>query len=56
MPLSRLSSPFLSGTSRVTLHMLQLLLALVPAIIAIVYYFGPSILITMLLANYCSAC
>jgi len=30
--------------------MLQLLLALVPAVIAIVYYFGPSVLITMVLA------
>ncbi len=50
MPLSRLSSPFLSGTNRVTLHMLQLLLALVPAVIAIVYFFGPSILITLSLA------
>ncbi|MDC9724964.1 MAG: electron transport complex subunit RsxD [Gammaproteobacteria bacterium] len=50
MPISRLSSPFLSGTSRVTLHMLQLLLALVPAVIALVYFFGPSVLITMTLA------
>lgn len=50
MPLSRLSSPFLSGTNRVTLHMLQLLLALVPAVIGIVYFFGPSVLITMSLA------
>ncbi|PHS69305.1 MAG: electron transport complex subunit RsxD [Methylophaga sp.] len=50
MPLSRLSSPFLSGTNRVTLQMLQLLLALVPAVIAIVYFFGPSVLITMSLA------
>jgi len=50
MPLSRLSSPFLSGTSRVTLHMLQLLLALVPAIIAMVYFFGYSVLITITLA------
>jgi len=50
MPLSRLSSPFLSGTNRVTLHMLQLMLALVPAVIAIVYFFGPSVLITMTLA------
>ena len=49
-PLSRLSSPFLSGTNRVTLHMLQLLLALVPAVIALVYFFGPSVLITMTLA------
>ncbi|MBL1319933.1 MAG: electron transport complex subunit RsxD [Methylophaga sp.] len=50
MPLSRLSSPFLSGTNRVTLQMLQLLLALVPAVIAIVYFFGPGVLITMALA------
>ncbi|RKZ78979.1 MAG: electron transport complex subunit RsxD, partial [Gammaproteobacteria bacterium] len=50
MPLSRLSSPFLSGTNRVTLHMLQLLIALVPAVIAIVYFFGSSVLITMALA------
>lgn len=50
MPLSRLSSPFLSGTNRVTLHMLQLLLALVPAVIAIAYFFGPSVLITIALA------
>ncbi len=50
MPLSRLSSPFLSGTNRVTLQMLQLLLALVPAVIGIVYFFGPSVLITMTLA------
>ena len=50
MPLSRLSSPFLSGPSRVTLHMIQLLFALVPAVIALVYFFGPSVLITMTLA------
>lgn len=50
MPLSRLSSPFLSGTNRVTLHMLQLLLALVPAVAAMVYFFGPSVLITIALA------
>lgn len=50
MLLSRLSAPFLSGTNRVTLQMVQLLLALVPAIIAIVYFFGPSVLITITLA------
>jgi len=50
MPLSRLSSPFLSGVNRVTLHMLHLLLALVPAVIALVYFFGPSVLITITLA------
>ena len=50
MPLSRLSSPFLSGTNRVTLQMLQLLLALVPAVIALVYFFGPAVLINITLA------
>ena len=51
MPLrSRLSSPFLLGTNRVTLQMLQLLLALVPAIAAMVYFFGPSVLITITFA------
>lgn len=50
MPLSRLSSPFLSGTNRITLQMLQLLLALIPAVIALVYFFGPSVLITTVLA------
>lgn len=50
MPLSRLSSPFLLGTNRVTSHMLQLLVALIPAVIVIVYFFGPSVLITMTLS------
>ncbi|MBE0440143.1 MAG: electron transport complex subunit RsxD [Gammaproteobacteria bacterium] len=51
MPLrSRLSSPFLSGMNRVTLLMAQLLLALIPAIIALVYFFGPGVLINIVLA------
>lgn len=50
MPLFRLSPPFLSGTSRVTLHMIQLLLALVPALIALVYFFGSGVLINITLA------
>lgn len=50
MPLSRLSSPFLSGTNRVTLQMLQVIVALIPAIIALVYFFGPSVLITITFA------
>lgn len=45
-----LTSPFLSGTSRVTKHMIQLLLALIPALIALVYYFGPGVLINIVLA------
>ncbi len=50
MPLSKLSSPFLLGINRVTLHMVHLLIAIIPAIIAIVYFFGPSVLITLGLA------
>jgi len=50
MPLSRLSSPFLSGMNRVTLVMTQLLLALVPAVVALVYFFGPAVLINIVLA------
>ena len=50
MPLSRLSSPFLSGINSVTKQMITLLLALVPAISAIVYFFGPAVLITITLA------
>ncbi|OUR71605.1 electron transport complex subunit RsxD [Methylophaga sp. 41_12_T18] len=46
----RLSPPFLSGTRRVTLHMMQLLLALVPALIALVFFFGPGVLINISLA------
>lgn len=50
MPLFRLFPPFLSGTSRVTLHMTQLLLALVPALIALVFFFGPGVLINITFA------
>ncbi len=50
MPLSRLSSPFLSGINRVTLVMTQLLIALIPAVIALVYFFGPGVLINIVLA------
>ena len=50
MPLSRLSSPFLSGANHVTVQMLTVLLALVPAIIASVYFFGPAVLITIVRA------
>ncbi len=50
MPLSRLSSPFLSGINSVTKQMITLLVALIPAITAIVYFFGPAVLITITLA------
>lgn len=50
MPLSRLSSPFLTGINRVTLVMIQLLFALIPAVVALVYYFGYGVLINITLA------
>jgi electron transport complex protein RnfD len=50
MPIFRPSPPFLAGTNRVTLQMLQVLLALIPAIIAMVYFFGPAVLINIALA------
>lgn len=50
MPLFRVNPPFLSGTSRVTLHMVQLLIALVPALIALVFFFGPGVLVNITLA------
>ncbi len=51
MGLFKLTPPFLSGTNRVTDHMVQLSLALFPAIIALVYYFGPGVLINIILAT-----
>jgi electron transport complex protein RnfD len=50
MGLFKLTPPFLSSTNRVTDHMLQLSLALFPAIIALVYYFGSGVLINIILA------
>ncbi|MDH5357738.1 MAG: electron transport complex subunit RsxD [Gammaproteobacteria bacterium] len=50
MPLHRLSSPFLSGTNRVTLQMLTVIVALIPAVITLVFFFGPGVLFTILLA------
>ncbi len=50
MPVFRLSPPFLAGTNRVTLQMLQVLLALIPAVIAMVYFFGPAVLINIVIA------
>ncbi len=50
MPLFRLSPPFLTGVNRVASHMIQLLLALIPAVIALTYYFGYGVLVNILLA------
>ena len=50
MPIFRLSPPFLAGTNRVTLQMLQVLLALIPAVAAMVFFFGPAVLINIVIA------
>src|SRR5690554_4706428 len=50
MPVFRLNPPFLAGTNRVTLQMLQVLIALIPAVIAMTWYFGPAVLINVVLA------
>ncbi len=50
MPLSQLSSPFLSGNNTVTVQMLTVLVGLIPAVIGLVYFFGPGVLITISLA------
>ncbi len=50
MPIFRISPPFLAGTNRVTLQMLQVLLAMIPAVVAMVYFFGPAVLINITLA------
>lgn len=50
MPIFRLSPPFLAGSNRVTLQMMQVLLALIPAVIAMVYFFGPAVLINIVIA------
>lgn len=50
MPLFRISPPFLAGANRVTLQMLQVMLAMVPAVIAMVMFFGPAVLINISLA------
>lgn len=50
MPIFRLSPPFLAGSNRVTLQVMQVLLALIPAVIAMVYFFGPAVLINIVIA------
>lgn len=50
MPIFRLSPPFLAGANRVTSHMLQVLLALIPAIVVMVYFFGTAVLINITIA------
>ena len=47
MPIFRLSPPFLSGTNRVTLQMLHVLIGLIPAVAAMVFFFGPAVLINI---------
>lgn len=50
MSLSNLTPPFLSGNKRVSGHMLVLLYALVPAVIAQVYFFGYGVVVTLFIA------
>jgi len=50
MGIFRISPPFLAGANRVTLQMLQVLLAMIPAVFAMVYFFGPAVLINITLA------
>ncbi len=50
MAIFRMSPPFLAGTNRVTLQMLQVILAMIPAVAAMVYFFGPAVLINITLA------
>lgn len=50
MAIFRMSPPFLAGTNRVTIQMLQVIFAMIPAIAAMVYFFGPAVLINISLA------
>jgi electron transport complex protein RnfD len=45
------SSPYISQQTSVSIIMLKVMLALVPAIIAYVWYFGPAILVSLTLAS-----
>lgn len=46
-----LSSPYIAEKTSVSVIMLKVLAALIPAIIAYVWYFGPAILVTLTLAS-----
>lgn len=50
MSIFRLSPPYLAGANHVTLQMMQVVLALVPAIVAMVYFFGYGVLVNIVLA------
>lgn len=50
MSFSKLTSPFLTNNKRVSGHMLVLLYALVPAVIAQVFYFGYGVIVTLIIA------
>lgn len=50
MAIFRLSPPFLTSTNRVSIQMLHVLIGLIPAVIAMVYFFGPAVLINLTLA------
>lgn len=46
------SSPYINQQTSVSIIMLKVMLALVPAIIAYVWYFGPAILVSLTLASF----
>lgn len=50
MAIFKLSPPFLRSSNRVSIQMLHVLLALIPATAAMVYFFGPAVLINLTLA------
>ena len=50
MSIFRLSPPYLAGANHVTLQMMQVLLALLPAVVAMVYFFGYGVLVNITLA------
>lgn len=50
MALFKLTPPYLSASNRVADHMVLLLIALIPALIALTVFFGPGVLINIVLA------
>ncbi len=47
----KLTPPYLSASNQVSDHMLQLILALVPAILALMWFFGMGVLIQIIIAS-----
>lgn len=51
MEFSTITSPFIHNTNSVNKIMLQVLIALIPGVVAIVWYFGPGVLVNICLAT-----